>query len=139
MSASCRSRYFASALLRDRVYLTTGGILEVNQAASVHGPRYVVKRGKTPVLSSEAARKLLDSIESNTLIGLRDCALIGTMVYSPPGVGCIYSIKWALVGHAREHRNQVALGCMLLFRWLSRLMLLTGFLVGLYVFGCTPL
>ncbi len=27
-------------------------------AASVRGPRYVVKRGKTPVLSSEEARKL---------------------------------------------------------------------------------
>jgi site-specific recombinase XerC len=44
-------------------YLTTGGILDVNPAASVRGPRYVVKRGKTPVLSSEEARKLLDSIE----------------------------------------------------------------------------
>jgi hypothetical protein len=27
------------------------GILDVNPAASVRGPRYVVKRGKTPVLS----------------------------------------------------------------------------------------
>jgi integrase/recombinase XerD len=51
-------------------YLTTGGILEVNPAASVRGPWYVVKRGKTPVLSWEEARKLLDTIESNTLIGL---------------------------------------------------------------------
>jgi integrase/recombinase XerD len=66
-------------------YLTTGGILEVNPAASVRGPKYVVKRGKTPVLSAEEARKLLDSIESNTLIGLRDRALIGTMVYSFAG------------------------------------------------------
>ncbi len=57
-------------------YLTTGGILEVNPAASVRGPNYVVKRGKTPVLSAEESRKLLDSIESNTLIGLRDRALI---------------------------------------------------------------
>ena len=36
-------------------------------------PKYVVKRGKTPVLSAAAeARQLLDSIESDTLIGLRD-------------------------------------------------------------------
>ncbi len=53
-------------------YLTTGGVLDVNPAASVRGPKYVVRRGKTPVLSSEEARKLLDSIESTTLIGLRD-------------------------------------------------------------------
>jgi site-specific recombinase XerD len=59
-------------------YLTTGGVLEVNPAASVRGPKYVVRRGKTPVLSSEEARKLLDSIESNTLIGLRDRALVGS-------------------------------------------------------------
>ena len=58
-------------------YLTSGGILEVNPAASVRGPKYVVKRGKTPVLSAAEARQLLDSIESNTLIGLRDRALIG--------------------------------------------------------------
>jgi site-specific recombinase XerC len=56
-------------------YLTTGGILEVNPAASVREPKYVIKRGKTPMLSSEdsseEARKLLDSIESNTLIAAR--------------------------------------------------------------------
>jgi site-specific recombinase XerD len=74
-------------------YLTTGGILEVNPAASVRGPKYVVKRGKTPVLSAEEARKLLDSIESNTLIGLRDRALIGTMVYSFARVGAAVTMK----------------------------------------------
>src|SRR6202521_6062539 len=63
-------------------YLTTGGILEVNPAASVRGPKYVVKRGKTPVLSAAEARQLLDSIEIDTLIGLRDRALIGMMCYS---------------------------------------------------------
>jgi integrase/recombinase XerC len=43
-------------------YLTTGSILDVNPAASMRGPKYVVRRGKTPVLSSEEARKLLDSM-----------------------------------------------------------------------------
>jgi integrase/recombinase XerD len=47
---------------------------------AVRGPRYVVRHGKTPVLSAEEARKLPDSIESNTLIGLRDRALIGTTI-----------------------------------------------------------
>jgi integrase/recombinase XerD len=83
-------------------YLTTGGILEVNPAASVRGPKYVVKRGKTPVLSAEEARKLLDSIESNTLIGLRDRALIGTMVYSFARVGATVTMK---VGDFFEHRQ----------------------------------
>src|ERR1700687_624078 len=75
-------------------YLTTGGILEVTPAASVRGPKYVVKRrGKTPVLSAEEARQLLDSIESNTLIGLRDRALIGAMVYSFARVGAAGTLR----------------------------------------------
>jgi integrase/recombinase XerD len=84
-------------------YLTTGGILDVNPAASVRGPRYVVKRGKTPVLSSEEARKLLDSIESSTLIGLRDRAVIGTMVYSFARVGAAVTMK---VGDYFQHRKR---------------------------------
>jgi hypothetical protein len=43
-------------------YLTTGAILEVKPAASARGPEYAVKRGKTPVLSADEARKLLDLI-----------------------------------------------------------------------------
>ena len=84
-------------------YLTTGGILEGNPAASVRGPKYVVKRGETPVLSAAEARQLLDSIESDTLIGLRDRALIGTMVYSFARVGAAVTMK---VGDFFEHRQQ---------------------------------
>ena len=32
-------------------WLVTGQVLPVNPAASVRGPKHVVKRGKTPVLS----------------------------------------------------------------------------------------
>ncbi len=84
-------------------YLTTGGILEVNPAASVRGPKYVVKRGKTPVLSAEEARELLDSIESNSLIGRRDRALIGTMVYSFARVGAAVTMR---VGDLFQHRKR---------------------------------
>jgi site-specific recombinase XerC len=63
-------------------YLVTGGILPSNPAGAVRGPKYVVKRGKTPVLSAEQARQLLDSIDVTELSGLRDRALIGVMVYS---------------------------------------------------------
>ncbi len=85
-------------------YLTTGGILVVNPAASVRGPKYVVKRGKTPVLSAEEARKLLDSIESNTLIGVRDRALIGAMVYSFARVGATVAMR---VGDYFQHRKRL--------------------------------
>jgi integrase/recombinase XerD len=85
-------------------YLTTGGILEVNPAASVRGPKYVVKRGKMPVLSADEAHKLLNSIESNTLIGLRDRALIGAMVYSFARVGATVTMR---VGDYFQHRKRL--------------------------------
>jgi site-specific recombinase XerD len=61
-------------------WLVTGHIIETNQAHAVRGPKYVVKRGKTPVLASDEARTLLDSIDATTIKGLRDRALIGVMV-----------------------------------------------------------
>ena len=44
-------------------WLVTGHVLEVNPAHAVRGPKYVVKKGKTPVLTADEARELLDSIE----------------------------------------------------------------------------
>jgi site-specific recombinase XerD len=63
-------------------YLVTGGILASNPAGAVRGPKYVVKRGKTPVPSADQARHLLDSIDVTELSGLCHRALIGVMVYS---------------------------------------------------------
>ena len=48
----------------------------------MRGPKYVVKRGKTPILSADQARQLLDSIDVTELSGLRDRALIGVTVCS---------------------------------------------------------
>lgn len=63
-------------------WLVTGHIVGVNPAWSVRGPRYVVKKGKTPVLIAAEARQLLDSIDTTTVIGLRDRALIALMCFS---------------------------------------------------------
>jgi site-specific recombinase XerD len=63
-------------------WLVTGQVVAINPAHAVRGPKHVIKRGKTPVLTPDEARKLLDSIDVSTLVGLRDRALIGLMVYS---------------------------------------------------------
>lgn len=63
-------------------WLVTGHVAEFNPAASVRGPKHVVKKGKTPVLDASEARALIDSIDLSTIKGLRDRALIGVMVYS---------------------------------------------------------
>jgi hypothetical protein len=39
-------------------------------------PIYRVKRGKTPVLKADQARQLLDSIDTGTIVGPRDRALL---------------------------------------------------------------
>jgi len=74
-------------------WLVTGQIVPFNPAASVRGPRYSIKKGKTPVLSAQETRKLLDSIDTSHVVGLRDRALIGAMVYSFARVSAIVNMK----------------------------------------------
>jgi len=89
-------------------WLVTGHVIDVNPAHAVRGPKYVVKKGKTPVLTAEEARALLDSIPVRKpakeddadagqpdLLGLRDRALIGIMVYSFARVGAVIQMKAA--------------------------------------------
>lgn len=68
-------------------------IVPINPASVVRGPKHSVKRGKTPVLTAEEARQLLNSIDTDTLIGLRDRALIATMVYSFARIGAVTSLR----------------------------------------------
>lgn len=53
-------------------WLVTEHIIDVNPAHVVRGPKYVVKKGKTPVLTADEARALLDAIDPGSLTGLRD-------------------------------------------------------------------
>ena len=74
-------------------WLVTGQVVRFNPAAAVRGPKYVARRGKTPVLSTEDARKLLDSISTDTIVGLRDRALIAVMVYSFARVSAVLGMR----------------------------------------------
>jgi site-specific recombinase XerD len=74
-------------------WLVVGHVLEVNPAHSVRGPKHVVKKGRTPVLDREEARALLAGIDTGSLVGLRDRALIGTMIYSFARVGAVLQMN----------------------------------------------
>jgi site-specific recombinase XerD len=74
-------------------YLVTGGILLNNPASSVRGPKYVVTRGKTPVLSPDEMRQLLDSIDTSELLGLRDRALLSVMGYTFARVSAVVTLR----------------------------------------------
>lgn len=74
-------------------YLVTGGVIPFNPAAAVKGPRYSVAIGKTPVLQPEEARRLMASIDTTILSGLRDRALIGVMIYSFARISAVLSMN----------------------------------------------
>jgi site-specific recombinase XerD len=86
-----KQRLAALRMLFD--WLVTGQIIATNPAHSVCGPKHSVKQGKTPVLSAGEARELLDAIGTDTLIGLRDRALIGLMVYTFARVGATLKMR----------------------------------------------
>jgi site-specific recombinase XerD len=88
-------------------WLVVGHIIDTNPAHAVRGPKHSVKKGKTPVLTAEDARTLLDSIpltrtvklkgggkrEVPYLTGMRDRALIGLMVFTFARVGAAVGMK----------------------------------------------
>jgi integrase len=87
-------------------WLVTGHVIDTNPAHSVRGPRYTVKKGKTPVLTVEEAHALLESIpitkkpaddrekaDKPDLLGLRDRALIAMMVFSFARIGAVIQMK----------------------------------------------
>ena len=76
-------------------WLVVGQVIESNPATAVRGPKHVVKRGKTPVLKSDEARRLLDSIKIDSIIGLRDRALIGLMCYTFARVSAVVHMRVA--------------------------------------------
>jgi site-specific recombinase XerD len=74
-------------------WLVVGQIVEHNPAAAVRGPKHIVKKGKTPVLLGEEARRLLDSITIESRIGLRDRALIALLIYTFARVSAAVHMK----------------------------------------------
>src|SRR5918998_2253395 len=74
-------------------YLVVGQVVPINPAASVRGPKHVVKTGKTPVLVKDEMRDLIKGIDTSHVMGLRDRALIGLMSYSFARVGAAVSMR----------------------------------------------
>ena len=73
-------------------WLVGGQVVPWNPTAAVRGPTHVVKRGKTPVPQPEEVRLLFDAIDTCTVGGLRDRALIGVMIYSFARVSAVVNM-----------------------------------------------
>ena len=91
--ASVKQHLAALRMLSD--WLVVGQVLPFNPASSVRGPKHIVKTGKTPVLSAKETRAVLDGIDVSTLVGLRDRAFLGVLVYSFARVSAAVSLRVA--------------------------------------------
>ena len=76
-------------------WLVVHQVLPANPAAAVRGPKHVVTKGATPVLTPAETRSLLDRIDTGTVVGLRERALLSVLVYS-------FALVSAAVGMRRQ-------------------------------------
>ena len=100
-------KHYLAAIRMMFDWMVTGGILAMNPASAARGPKYVIKKGKTPVLTPEEARPLLDSIDITDLKGLHDG------IASPSGL----QLRPRLGRRRHEHRDYYQQGK----RWWLRL------------------
>jgi site-specific recombinase XerC len=63
-------------------WLVVGQVVPHNPASAVRGPKHSMVTGKTHMPSREEAKALIASIDTGQLIGLRDRALIGTLLFT---------------------------------------------------------
>jgi site-specific recombinase XerD len=73
--------------------LVRAQVLRINPVSVVKGPAHSVTKGKTPVLTGEQTMQLLNAIDTSTLIGLRDRAMIATMAYSFARIGAVAALQ----------------------------------------------
>jgi site-specific recombinase XerD len=75
----------------------------LNPAASVRGERLQVIEGKTPEIGIDHARRLIRCIDTSHVVGLRDRAIIGILIYTATRVGSIAKLRrgdfYSVAGH----------------------------------------
>jgi integrase/recombinase XerD len=82
--------------------LVTRHAVILNPALSVRGERYQVVEGKTPEITVKDARTLLSSMDTETVVGLRDRAIIAILIYTASRAGAVAKLKRGSFYHAGE-------------------------------------
>jgi integrase/recombinase XerD len=94
LASSDRSKQqYVSALRMLFRFLVEKGVLASNPALDVKPPRFSSSEGTTKALSSQQVRTLLESIDTSRVIGLRDRALIGLMLYTVARIGACLKMR----------------------------------------------
>jgi site-specific recombinase XerD len=70
-------------------WLVVGQVVPHDPAAAVRGPRHSMATGKTHMPDRDEAKALLAAIDTGNLIGLRDRALIGMLLFTFARIGAV--------------------------------------------------
>lgn len=68
-------------------------VVVLNPALSVRTERQENVEGRTPEISVQQARQLLGSIDTSSVVGLRDKAIISVLIYTAARVGAVSKLK----------------------------------------------
>jgi integrase/recombinase XerD len=68
-------------------------VVILNPAASVRGVKEQVIEGKTPEITIEQARRLLASVDTGNIVGLRDRAILATLAYTACRAGAVVKLR----------------------------------------------
>lgn len=88
---STRQHFAALRMLFD--WLVAGGVIKVNPVHAVRISNYPIVRGKAHVLNVDEVHAILKAINIESVVGLRDRALIALMVYTFARVGAIANMR----------------------------------------------
>ena len=84
-----------SALRKFFRLLVQRHICLINPAAEAETDRYQVVEGKTPEITDGQFRELLATIDTKTIVGLRDLVVIKTLAYTGARVGAVAGLQRA--------------------------------------------
>ena len=65
----------------------------MNPAREVKTPKFSRTEGKTRAPSAEEVQKLIDSIDTSNVVGLRDQAILGVLAYTFAHIGAVVSLQ----------------------------------------------
>ena len=93
--ATVTKKLHLAAIRRLFDFLVTRHAVILNPAATVRTERHQVVEGKTPEIGVEAARRLLASLDTSHVVGLRDRAILAVLIYTAARVGAVAKLRRA--------------------------------------------
>lgn len=93
--ATVTKKLHLAAIRRLFDFLVMRHAVILNPAATVRTERHQVIEGKTPEIGVESARRLLASLDTSHIIGLRDRAILAVLIYTAARVGAVAKLRRA--------------------------------------------